>query len=620
MTQEESSSSSSEGEGELMSDAEAAPGVFDMRLEGNWGKVQELLGREPGPYREVERRAQSKTSELVVSATGAPGWEEGAGLVVGARMERSWTAANGAPGMSAAQEAVGRALAAQMDAFYLCQGEEDEGPLRALYCLHALQMALGARARRARSARAVAEARAAAVAAHRPLRMVDEGALGERDRGFTRAQTLLLAPMRNTAHDAVCRLRALWCGLGAGRQVEQWARFEEEFGAGDEQDRDQAQNQDTDTDQARRKDTRPPAFKHLFRGNTDDCFRLGIKFTRRAMRLFVDLHDADVIVASPLGLVLLQGSSASPALDCLSSVELLVVEQADVLGMQNWEHAARVLQLLNGIPQQARGCDFARVRSAFLDGQARRVRQSLVLSRRAFPELNAALHAHMANCRGAARWDARGAPLAALQVLARHCAHVRAVPALLPVPGGARPADAPAARLEHFCRRLLAPLLRALATGAVPGGVCVFVASSFDFCQVRAHLAKAAPGVPVACLGEDASNADVTRARSRFFNGLAKLLLLSERFYFYRRYRLRGIRRLYFYSLPECPEFFAELVGMLGDAAGAGDADAAAPARVRVHHDELLVEPHEVPCLVSPLDHLKAERIFGTARARALLE
>lgn len=61
------------------------------------------------------------------------------------------------------------------------------------------------------------------------------------------------------------------------------------------------------------------------------------------MRLFSDFYDADVIVASPIGLAALlaeqKGTDASTgAADFLSSIEICIVDRADVLLMQNWAH------------------------------------------------------------------------------------------------------------------------------------------------------------------------------------------------------------------------------------------------------------------------------------------
>lgn len=47
---------------------------------------------------------------------------------------------------------------------------------------------------------------------------------------------------------------------------------------------------------------------------------------------------------------------------------------------------------------------------------------------------------------------------------------------------------------------------------------------------------------------------DANRARSYFFDGSARIMLYTERAHFYRRQTIRGIRDVYFYSLPDREE------------------------------------------------------------------
>ena len=310
------------------------------------------------------------------------------------------------------------------------------------------------------------------------------------------------------------------------------------------------------------------------------------------------LRSPDVsLVFEPIraGLVTRLQEAGVSASDFLASLELVIVENADVVQMQNWQHVQTVFRACNTLPKDSHGVDVMRVRETHLEGLAKHHRQTVVLASRASAEINA-LSRDCANVAGRARWRRSYAG-----VLGAAAASVR-------VAGGLRQqferlpdvavADADDARFKHFARRVL-PRLR---ENPQPGSL-VFVPEYFDFVRVRNLLT--AEDVSFCVTSEYTPPRDAARARSLFVDGRKRVLLVTERAHFYHRRRIRGVREVHFYGVPECAEYYAEMLGFLGaEEAQGGGARVAAPTSTVVF---------------SRLDALRLERVAGSARAKKML-
>lgn len=164
-------------------------------------------------------------------------------------------------------------------------GLDEHDALRTVLAMHAMSHVARTRQRILKDNERLAKAAAAAREGG-----ADEPLPELRDQGFSRPKVLILAPFRNAAKAWVERLMA----LSGCEQIEHKARFFSEFslppGAVDKL-----------TD-ARTADRYPADHRQTFQGNIDDNFKLGVKATRKTLKLYSAFFESDVIVASPLGL------------------------------------------------------------------------------------------------------------------------------------------------------------------------------------------------------------------------------------------------------------------------------------------------------------------------------
>ncbi|KAI0853188.1 DUF1253-domain-containing protein [Daldinia vernicosa] len=403
-----------------------------------------------------------------------------------------------------------------------------------------------------------------------------------RDQGFTRPKVLMLLPTRNSAVNMVNMI----CALCEPGQQENRKRFDESY-----LDKDAKFTED-----------RPEDFRELFEGNDDDMFRIGVKFTRKTIKYFAQFYNSDILIASPLGLRMAIGSEEDKKVDFdfLSSIEVVVVDQADALLMQNWEHVEYIFEHLNLQPREAHDCDFSRVREWYLDKQAENFRQTLVLSAFNTPELVELHRRFGTNWAGRLRVQPEAYPgaIEELGVKAKQTFSRFEAPSI---------AAEPDARFEYFTSAVI-PALTKRARGQDLSGTLIFVPSYLDFVRVRNYFATspACAGLAFAAVSEYADVPEASRARSHFASGRHQVLLYTERAHHFRRYALRGVRRVVMYGLPDNPTFYKEIVdGYLGRS-----------------ERELKLEPGRgtVRVMFSRYDLLKLERVVGSKRVGRMIK
>ena len=414
------------------------------------------------------------------------------------------------------------------------------------------------------------------------------------DQGFVRPKVLILAPYRHHAKCIIDRLLELAIQETRTDTIKNKSRFHEEFGV----------DQDEDAMTEREKMAlalKPKQHRALFDGNCDDHFRIGIKFTRGSIRLYTDFYDSDILIASPLALStkLEEAPKDEPhPSDFLSSIEIAMVHRADVLLMQNWQHVIKVFDSLNRIPHDQHDTDIMRIRDWYIAGKGGFYRQNIISGSFESPDIKSLVSKYCSNHSGVARWKVHHKGV--LQSIAPRLRHIferfdiadrreRATTV--------SPKDEIDARFEYFTSHLWPKIREASHLG----GQLLYIPSYFDFIKVRNYLRKEAASF--VALSEYSDPKDMARARAYFADKRRRVLVYTERAQFYNRHRIRGINDIYFYQLPEHPQFYAELGNFVEESTSADGASMTSTVQVAFGRFDLL----------------RLERIVGTSRAKKML-
>ncbi|TNN07979.1 Digestive organ expansion factor [Schistosoma japonicum] len=239
------------------------------------------------------------------------------------------------------------------DVFYCRRTPENES-VRLLYCSHALNHSLLCRA---------------LVSKNNEKEKQFGVSDSLRDQGFHRARTLILVPTREAARRIVHTFFQL---MPKGSTVSHRRRFERDFGP-----------QPGDTDKEKKTGRKPKDYEEWFSGNSNDNFRIGLAFSKKSVKLYSAFRDSDLILASPLGIKAIIDDEEEKQADVqyiIASIELLIIDQAEMLLMQNWATVQHIVSLLNQRPTVPVFASAARIRLCYLAGYGKRYRQTLLFS------------------------------------------------------------------------------------------------------------------------------------------------------------------------------------------------------------------------------------------------
>lgn len=439
--------------------------------------------------------------------------------------------------------------------------ERDEDEYRELYTLHVLNHVYKTRDRILKNNQ----------------RINDNPDADYLDQGFTRPKVLIVVPTRDTAYQVLQKI----IDKSGIDQVDKKSKFKDQF-----------------LDESLPPSSKPKSFQHVFKGNTNDFFVLGVKFTRKAIKLYSNFYQSDIIICSPLGiqLILENVDKKKRQDDFLSSIEVAIFDQLHSIEYQNISHVMTIFDHLNKIPQEQHDTDFGRVRLWYINEQAKLFRQTMVFTKYVSPTANALINNKCKNMSG--RWKNHYLIEPHQSSIGKLGLKVKQVFQRLDL-GTASIVEEPDFRFKFFTSVIIPSIVR--STG-YEDGILVYIPDYADFLRVRNHMREKTT-IIFGEINEYSSQKQLNSNRALFQQGRIKVLLYTERLHHFRRYEIKGVKSVIFYQPPTNPEFYSEVVRYIAKSAALGDTD---------------LNISTVRTIYSRLDGLSLERIVGTKRAAVL--
>ncbi|XP_063985871.1 U3 small nucleolar RNA-associated protein 25 homolog [Diachasmimorpha longicaudata] len=407
----------------------------------------------------------------------------------------------------------------------------NENEIRFVYCLHAVNHLLKTRTK---------------ILHHNAkLSKSNKSSMGEvpdeyRDQGLVRPKILIVVPFRHSCLKIIELLISILIGEDKGGSVMNKKRFLEDFGGSEII--------------MPKKNPKPEDYEQTFKGNTDDTFKIGISVTKKTMKLYSDFYSSDIIISSVLGLRMVVGAEGEEErdYDFLASIELLIMDQTELFFMQNWDHLLHVLDHLHLQPKKPHGTDFSRVRSWSVNGWSKYYRQTLIFASQQLPEIHAVFNKRCQNYAGKVK-------IVNPCVSGTVCQVVVQLPQVFHKFEASSYAQAIDGRMEFFLSKILPDY-----KDSIMNHTMIFVPSYFDFVKLRNYFKKEEMSFVQIC--EYTKEGKVARARDMFFHSDAHFLIYSERFHFFRRIRVKGIRHLIFFAPPTVTGFYSEMCNLMHEA------------------------------------------------------
>ena len=347
----------------------------------------------------------------------------------------------------------------------------------------------------------------------------------------------------------------------------------------------------------------------------DDCFRMGINisFFENKMKLYSPFDESDIILASPLGLKLATPSDNDKTFknnkvyDFLSSIEIFLMDFSEVFIYQNMEHLNEILSFLNKPPKNNQNIvDINRIKEVYANNYGEYLRQNIIISHFKCLDIDVSINDISKNINGKVLFD--GPYENQTELIKKEFSEkynnmnsknyeIRYEFKILRDLKGEDDYDE---KFNYFTKNIWQNLYESFEKHTI-----IFISSTFDYLRLKSFFKQKSKSV--CYISEDTDKKDWQRNRLYFENGKYKFLLYNERAHVYKKINLKFAKNIFFYSLPEDPKIFNELIHLID------------PVNYNKNLEKYNIESQQneiqkfgsVIALVSPVEKYNLQKILG---------
>ena len=285
----------------------------------------------------------------------------------------------------------------------------------------------------------------------------------------------------------------------------------------------------------------------------DDTFKIGISLNKGVLSFYESFEEADIILASPAGLQTLGSVDARNEgrreFDFLSSIQILILDQAEVFMYQNLEHLEYILKNINNIPKRTDNLgDISRIQDRYLEKLAKKFRQTIVVQKFRTQDLEYLMKKYCFNSFQGKISILNNYSENKMSGLAEEWS----VRTSLKRINTSEVAKADDLRYNYFTTKVWPKLEDNLVAYTV-----VFCSTYFEFVRLKRFFKN--KNTAISFISEYTDDVDCHKQRARFEREENRFLLVSERALVFDKIELRYAQNIVFYSLPEALDIFDSL-------------------------------------------------------------